>query len=74
MYHEVSHIVCFYTFSVKHKENDLHRKYTFLGGPAENASSPTISQIEQNVSFYFIYKDKAQTVKFSFFKFLKNKM
>ena len=30
------------------KENDLHRKYMFLGGPAENASYPTISQIEQN--------------------------
>ena len=30
----------------KHKENDLHRKLTFLGGSAENASSPTILQIE----------------------------
>ena len=35
-------------FSVKRKENDLDRKYRLLGGPAENASSPTISQIEQN--------------------------
>ena len=35
-------------FSVKRKENDLHRKYTFFLGPAENASS-TISQIEQNL-------------------------
>ena len=48
MYHEVSPTVCFLTFSVKRKENDLYRKYTFLGGPAENASSPTISQIEQD--------------------------
>ena len=48
MYHEVLNIVLFQTFSVKRKENDLHIKYTFLGGPAENASSPTISQIEQN--------------------------
>ena len=47
MYHEVLNTVCFLTFSVKRKENDLHRKYTFLWGPAENASS-TISQIEQN--------------------------
>ena len=49
MYYEVSHIVCFLTFSVKHKENDLHRKYWLFGGPAENLSSPTISQIEQNL-------------------------
>ena len=48
MYHEVLNIVCFETFSVQRKENDLHRKYRFLGGPAENLSSPTISQIEQN--------------------------
>ena len=34
MYHEVSNIVCFWTFSVKHIENDLHRKYSFFGrGP-----------------------------------------
>ena len=49
MYHEVSNIVCFLTFSVKRKENDLDRKYTFFGDPAENESSPTISQIEQNL-------------------------
>ena len=49
MYHEVSNIVCFLTFSVKNKENDLYRKYMFLGGPAENASSPTISQKRQNL-------------------------
>ena len=49
MYHEVSNIVCFWTFSVKRKEIDLHRKYMFLGDPTENASPPTVSQIEQNV-------------------------
>ena len=48
MYREVLNIVCFQTFSVKHKENYLHRKYRLFGGPAENLSSPTISQIEQN--------------------------
>ena len=48
-YHAVLNIVCFQTFSVKRKENDLHRKYRILGGPAENLSSPTISQIEQNL-------------------------
>ena len=34
MYNEVSHIVCFSTFSVKRKENYLHRKqkiYVFRG-------------------------------------------
>ena len=41
---------------VKHKENDLNRKYGLLGDPAENASLSTISQIEQNLRFYFIYK------------------
>ena len=46
MYHEVSNIVCFKTFSEKRKENDLNRKYMFLGGPAEKLSSSTISQIE----------------------------
>ena len=46
MYREVPHIVCFETFSVKCKENDLQRKYRIFGGPAENQSSPTISQME----------------------------
>ena len=41
MYHEVSHIVCFETFSVKLKENHLLRKYKIFGGPDENLSSPT---------------------------------
>ena len=35
----MSHSVCFETFSVKHKENDLHWKYKLLGAPAENLSS-----------------------------------
>ena len=52
MYHEVSHIVCFETFSVKQKEHNLARKYRIFGGPAENLSS-TISQIEQNSSISF---------------------
>ena len=41
-------IVSFQPFSVTCKENDFDGKYMLLGGPAENASSPTISQIEQN--------------------------
>ena len=48
MYHEVINIVCLGTFSVKRKENDFRRKYRRFVGPAENLSSPTISQIEQN--------------------------
>ena len=57
--------VCFATFSEKCKElqlhkkytnYELHQKYTLLVGPAEKTSSPTISQIEQNLWFYFIYK------------------
>ena len=36
-------------FSVQRRENDLDRKYRLLGGPAENASSPTILQMEQNL-------------------------
>ena len=39
MHHAVLNIVCFETFSEKHKENELHRKYTPLGGPAGNISS-----------------------------------
>ena len=48
MYHEVLNIVCFETFSIKHKEKDLYKKYWLFAGPAENLSSPTISQMEQN--------------------------
>ena len=55
MYHEVLNIVCFKTFSVKHKENDLHRKYTLFEGPAENLSSPTISQIEQKIVVMIVF-------------------
>ena len=40
--------VSFKTFSEKRKENELHRKYTLLGGPAENPSPPTISEIYLN--------------------------
>ena len=43
-------------FSVKGKEYVLDRKYRLLRGPAENASSPTISWIQQNWWSYFIYK------------------
>ena len=38
----------FLGFFRKRKENNLNGKYRFSGGPAENASSHTISQIEQN--------------------------
>ena len=48
MYNEVLNIVCFHTFPVKRKENYFRRKFRLFGGPAENLSSPTISQIEQN--------------------------
>ena len=49
MYHEVLNIVCLGIFSVNHKENDLHKKNMLFQSPAENLSSPTISQIEQNL-------------------------
>ena len=39
----------FLDFLCKHKENDFDRKYRLLGGPAENESSHTLSQIEQNL-------------------------
>ena len=47
MYHAVLNIVCFETFSDKRKENELHRKYTLVGGPALNLSPPTLLQIKQ---------------------------
>ena len=47
MYHAVLNIVCFETFSEKHKENELHKKYTLFRGPAGNISPPTILQIKQ---------------------------
>ena len=67
MYHAFLNIVYFNTFSVKRKENDLHRKYSLLGGPAENLSSPRISEKEQNLLFYFIYKALEQSVTGSIF-------
>ena len=39
MYHAVLNIVCFNTFSEKHKENELHRKYTFWGSCRKPISS-----------------------------------
>ena len=83
MYQEVLNIVCFRTFSVKSTENDLRRKYRLFGGPEENLSSPTISQIEKNLLLYFIYKGLEQSVTVeilknqilkNIFKFLKNKI
>ena len=47
MYHAVLNILWFETFSEKHKENELHRKYTLLGGSVGNLSPPTILQIKQ---------------------------
>ena len=47
MYNAVLNIVCFETFSEKHKENKLRRKFTLFGGPAGNLSPPTILQIKQ---------------------------
>ena len=63
---------CFKTFSEKRKENESHRKYTLLVGPAENLSPPTISQIWQNCWFYFIYNGLEQSITYWFCKFLKN--
>ena len=47
MYDAVLNIVCFETFFEKRKENELHRKYTLLGGAA-GPPPPTILQIKQN--------------------------
>ena len=66
-----SKLSLFLHFSVKCKENDFHRKYSFWGGPAENLSSATISQLEQNWWLYFIYKAKDQSVTGSIFKIRK---
>ena len=57
MYHAVLNIVCFETFSEKRKENELHKKSMLLGCPAGNLSPPTILQIKQIRSFYFISHD-----------------
>ena len=67
MYRELPHIVCFETFSVKHEENYLHRKYRLFAGPAENLSSLKISQIEQNRRLYFISKALEQCITGSVF-------
>ena len=40
-------------FSVRCKENELHRKYKGFGGSTENASRP-ILRIEQNLCFHWI--------------------
>ena len=41
--------VCFQAFSIKLKENYLNSKYRLLLWAKENESSPTISEIEQNL-------------------------
>ena len=47
MYNAVLYIVCFEAFSEKCKVNELHRKYTLVGGLAGNLSPPTNLQIKQ---------------------------
>ena len=73
MYHEVPHLVCFETFYVKCKENDLHRKYRLFGGLAENQSS-TISQINKIDDFISFTKSWSRVPQSAFLKFLKNKI
>ena len=73
MYHAVLNIVCFETFSKKRKENELHRKYTFSGGPAGNQSPPTILQTKLIWWFYFIYYNWVHSFTYRFFEFLNNK-
>ena len=41
--------VCFQAVSIKLKENYLNSKYRLLLWATENESSPTISEIEQNL-------------------------
>ena len=74
MYHAVLNIVCFQAFSVKSKEYDLHRKYRLFGGPAENLSSPTISQIKQNYDFISSTKPWSRASYAAFLKFFQNKI
>ena len=57
----------FLDFFVKQKKNNSQRKSRLFGGCVENLSSPTISQIEQNLEFYFIYKDWSRVQKYIFF-------
>ena len=47
--HELPGNVCFWACLVKCKENNLDKKYWLLFSPAKDASSPTISQREQNL-------------------------
>ena len=74
MYHAVLNIVCFQTFSEKHKENVFHRKYRLFEGPGENLSSPTISQINKIYDFMSFTKPWSRASEARFFKFLKNKI
>ena len=41
-------------FSLRCKENELHRKYKFFGGATENPMVPPILEIEQNGWFNWI--------------------
>ena len=73
MYRAVLNMVSFLTFSVKHKENNLHTEYKLFGGPAENLSC-TISQIEENLWFELIDKSLEPIITGSVFKFCENKI
>ena len=57
----------FLDFFCETKKNNSQRKSMLFGGRVENLSSPTISQIEQNLEFYFIYKDWSRVQKYIFF-------
>ena len=73
MYHEASHIVYFQTFSVKCKENNLHRKYMFLGTLWKIA---LVLQFHRYKSYDFISftKTTSREPQYQFFKLLKNKI
>ena len=55
-------------------QNDLHRKYNLSGGHAENASSPTISQIERkSMTLFHLQRQGAHRSELIFFNFWKMK-
>ena len=52
----------------------MDRKYRLLGGPAENVSSPTNSQIEQNVWFISFTNSGSRALHTQFFELVNVKI
>ena len=74
MYQEVLNIVCFQTFSVKRKENDLHKNIRFQGACEKCIFSYNFTDRTKFMFLFHLQRLGAQRRDSRFFQFSKNKM